>query len=99
MPGIGTPPLEKWSNGDGGIWLTAIPPTSAPDIAVYSFEHGIRPDEDFSWQTLFDQGAELLDGLIKLGDVREVMIVLPGASIWGVTNPITTDRHRIVQSF
>jgi hypothetical protein len=70
--------LEKWSNGDGGIWLTSIPPTSAPDIAVYSFEHGIRPDEDFSWQSLFDQGAELLDVLIKLGDVAEVCVCSAG---------------------
>ncbi len=72
VPGVGTPPLQSWSNGDGGIWLSSIPPTSAPDIAVYYFEHGIRPDDEFSWKILFDQGADLLDELIKLGDVAEV---------------------------
>lgn len=45
---------------------------------MYSFEHGIRPDEDFSWQSLFDQGAELLDVLIKLGDVAEVCVCSNG---------------------
>jgi hypothetical protein len=71
VPGVGTPPLGSWSNGDGGIWLKSIPPTSAPDIAVYCFEHGVRADEAFSWKALFDQGADLLDELIKLSDVRE----------------------------
>lgn len=48
--------------------MSSIPPTSAPDIAIYCFEHNLRADDDFSWKALFDQGAELLDELINLGE-------------------------------
>ena len=65
VPGVDTPSLQNWSNGDGGIWLTSIPPTSAPDIAVYCFKHDLHADDEPLWTTLFDNGAELLDGLIR----------------------------------
>jgi hypothetical protein len=72
VPGVDTPSLQNWSNGDGGIWLSTIPPTSAPDIAVYCFEHSLRADDELLWTTLFDKGAELLDELIRLGEIEEV---------------------------
>ncbi|KAF8850760.1 hypothetical protein BDZ45DRAFT_184971 [Acephala macrosclerotiorum] len=87
VPGVGTPPLASWSNGDGGIWLTSIPPTSAPDIAVYYFEHDFRADEDFSWKVPFDRGADLLDELINLGDAGELSdcpIILIANSLGGI---------------
>ena len=52
--------------------MTSIPPTSAPDIAVYCFEHDLRADDELLWTILFDKGAELLDELIRLGESEEV---------------------------
>lgn len=72
VPGIGTSPVQSWSNGDGGIWLSSVPPTTNPNIAIYCFEHELRPDDSFSWNGIFEQGAELLDELIKLGGDEEV---------------------------
>lgn len=75
VPGVGTAPLQHWSNGDGGIWLTPIPPISDPNVAVFSFNHDLTVDDSFSWNALYDRGAELLDELVELAQDDEVRTI------------------------
>lgn len=46
------------------------PTTSAPDIAVYCFEHDLRAGDELLWTVLFNKGAELLDELILLSEIE-----------------------------
>lgn len=58
--------MDRWQNGDGGMWLKSMPPTSSPEIAVYSFEHNIKPDDSFSWNSVFESGDRLFRELTEL---------------------------------
>ncbi|BDD64229.1 hypothetical protein MAP00_009067 [Monascus purpureus] len=85
VPGIGIP-LDRWQNGDGGMWLKSMPPTSSPEIAVYSFEHNIKPDDSFSWNSVFESGDRLFRELTELTgkDTQSCPIIIISHSLGGI---------------
>ena len=63
-----------WRDKDGRSWLSAIPSTTAPGLAVFAYEHGMKADDSFSWQTLLNKGADLLASLLCWIEGKKVRV-------------------------
>lgn len=53
-------------------WADIIASWKVP-IRTFSFEHGIRLDNDFTWDRLVEAGADLQADLMKLRDDEKVI--------------------------
>lgn len=53
-------------------WLQTIVAENASDRALYTFDYGLPASETFSWQSLLDQGNNLLTCLLGLTEAEKV---------------------------
>jgi len=65
VPGIGTPPVETWPFCSKE-WLQDTLPSTAARPRVLAFQHGITPNDPFSWEELLMQGFSLLNDIVDL---------------------------------
>ena len=73
IPGVGTHPVDQWSDKNGGAWPTSIEADSAPDIGVFSFPNELSTDDYvFSQARVEAAGADFLLALDRLIQVNEV---------------------------
>lgn len=63
IPGIGTPPVDQWRQGNTGPhWVREL----SKDGLFYKWEHGLSANSSLSWQAISTSAIELLDGVIGL---------------------------------
>ncbi|KAH8821382.1 NB-ARC and TPR domain protein [Xylogone sp. PMI_703] len=88
IPGVGTSPIDKWSDGNEGIWPTSIEAESAPDIGLFSFPNELATeDQAFSWERVETAGADFLAALeshIEVNELDDYPIFLVAHSTGGI---------------
>ena len=72
VPGINILGPEDWIDSKNRSWLRTILAQSASDRALYAFDYTLPASETFSWQSLLDQGDDLLTCLLELAEVENV---------------------------
>jgi hypothetical protein len=73
IAGVGTSPVDEWSDKNEGIWPTSIETDSAPDIGLFSVPNELATDDQaFSWARVETAGADFLGALNSLIEVNEV---------------------------
>lgn len=85
---------ETWSDGSQ-CWLKSLLPTWLPKAYVLEYEHGIRVDEDFSWQDCNRMGDVLLEKLLLKIPNTEVTIPIALMSTDGLLTDIAVSKPSI----
>ena len=65
VPGVGTTAPQDWLDNTGRPWLRDFPLSTAAGLVVCSFNHGLRPSDEFSWEVLLDHGGRLLTAITR----------------------------------
>lgn len=81
VPGISTLGPEDWIDSNNRSWLRTILAQSASDRALYAFDYTLPASETFSWQSLLDQGDDLLTCLLEPAEVENVSYSKDGPQI------------------
>lgn len=73
IPGAGTLPPDRWSDGQGDVWLKSIKPKSAVDVGIFSFPNELTEGDSTSlWSQVEAQGAAFLSALHSFIQINEV---------------------------